>query len=176
MPEQPSLAALNIIGAAALLVADEITRAVEAESGLAAISVAALVSIAHAPGEPIDFLAKSLHRSHSAVVRLVATLVDQGYAEKRAAPDGRAVSLELTRSGRLVVKKVLARRQQTLQRLFGTLPSTQVNLLEKAARRLIEAGATDELQAMWICRLCDGEACDPCPMSIFEQEPEGAEP
>ena len=173
MPAQPSLAALNVIGAAALLVADDIIQAVEAETGLAAISAAALVSIAHAPGAPIDYLAKSLRRSHSAVVRLVATLVDQGYAEKHAAQDGRAVSLALTRAGRQVVKKALARRQETLQRLFASLPSAQIDALEKAARTLIDTQVTDELGAMWICRLCDGEACDPCPMAVLEDEPVG---
>ncbi len=169
MPDQSSFAALNVIGAAALLIADEMTHAVEAETGLAVISAAALVSIAHAPGEPIDFIAKSLRRSHSTVVRLIASLVEQGYVEKRSAVDGRAVSLELTRSGRAVVRKTLLQRQEVLQSMMEPFSTTEVGRLEAASRRLIELHATDEIRAMWICRLCDGEACDPCPMQVLEQ-------
>lgn len=168
-----SPAALNVIGAATLLVADEITRVVEEETGLAAISAAALVSIGHAPGEPIDFLAKSLRRSHSAVVRLVSALVDQGYVEKRASTDGRAVSLELTRAGRGVARKALQRRQEVLGQLLQPFSGAEITRLETAARRLIETRATDALQAMWICRLCDGEACDPCPMEALDTDTAG---
>lgn len=162
-----SATALNLIGAATLLIADELTTAVEEESGLAAISAAALVSIAHAPGEPIDYIARSLRRSHSAVVRLVAALVEQGYVEKRASSDARAVSLELTRSGRQTVRRVLARREAVLRTLIQPLSAAERSRLESISRRLIESHTTDELQAMWVCRFCDGEKCDPCPMATL---------
>lgn len=169
MTDHPA-SALNIIGAAALLVADEMSSAVETETGLSGIAAAALISISHAPGEPIDFLAKSLRRSHSAVVRLVGTLADQGYLEKSGADDGRAVSLGLTRTGKQLVRRALKVRQDTLAKLFGSFSGPEINKLQLLGERLIDVTVSDPLHAMWICRLCDGEACDPCPMERLGEE------
>jgi len=161
----------NLFGAASLFVADEIALAVESETGLSSITVGALVSVAHAPGESIDFLATTLRRSHSTVVRLVGGLVEQGLMSRAAGVDARVVSLELTRTGKQMVRKALATRAQVLDGLLDKLDPGERDALESLSRKLIETNVEDEAHALWICRLCDGEACDPCPMvAVFGED------
>jgi DNA-binding MarR family transcriptional regulator len=134
------------------------------ETGLNNIAVAALVSIAHAPDESIDFLATTLRRSHSTVVRLVGSLVDQGLVSRNAGVDARVVSLDLTKAGKQMARKALASRTQVLDGLLAKLDRKERDTLESLSRKLIVSNVESEAEAMWICRLCDGEHCDPCPM------------
>ncbi len=159
-----SAALSNVFGAMALFAGDRISTAVESETGLNGITVSALVSIAHAPGESIDFLATTLRRSHSTVVRLVGGLVDQGLVSRGSGVDARVVSLELTRSGKQMVRKALASRVLVLDELLSKLDPVERDTLETLSWKLISSNVEDEAHALWICRLCDGEVCDPCPM------------
>jgi MarR family transcriptional repressor of emrRAB len=160
---------LNVVGALALYAAQEIARAVEAETQLNGVAASALVTIGHAPGESIDFLARVLRRSHSAVVRLVGGLVDRGLVARSGGEDARVVQLSLTRSGKQLVRRALSRRTGALEALLEPLDASERTALAGIAHKLIVAHAGDELNAYWICRLCDGDACDPCPMSeVFD--------
>ncbi len=160
---------LNVVGALALYAAHEIASAVEDETGLNGVAASALVTIGHAQGESIDFLARVLHRSHSAVVRLVGSLVARGLVQRSGGDDARIVQLTLSRSGKQAVRGALARRNAALRALLAPLDDADRTALAGIARKLVIAHAGDELNAFWICRLCDGDACDPCPMAeVFD--------
>lgn len=160
---------LNVVGAFALFAAHEVATAVEAETDLNGVAASALVTIGHAPGESIDFLARVLHRSHSAVVRLVGGLVERGFVARSGGDDARIVQLTLTRSGKQVVRRALARRGSALRALLAPLDDAERTALAGIARKLVIANAGDATNAYWLCRLCDGDACDPCPMAeVFD--------
>ena len=82
---------VNLLGTVSLLLVDEQLDAIERATGLGPSAAAALTTIGHAPGEPIEFLRRALRRTHSSVVRLVAGLVDAGRARRGSHADGRRV-------------------------------------------------------------------------------------
>lgn len=154
----------NLFGAISLLAAEELAAAVEESTGLHIGAAAALVSIGHAPGESIDFLARVLRRSHSSVVRLVSGLVDGGLLARGASPDGRIVSLQLTAKGKQLAKAALQRRGEVMTSILAPLNRAERRKIGELASKLIAARVDDEMHAHWICRLCDGDQCEKCPM------------
>ncbi len=86
----------NLLGAVSQLAVDRQVESIAKASGLNATSAAALVTIANAPEQRIDFLHKTLGRSQSATTRLATKLEAQGFIARTDAKDARAVALVLT--------------------------------------------------------------------------------
>jgi MarR family transcriptional regulator, negative regulator of the multidrug operon emrRAB len=102
----------NLLGALALAVSDGIGEATEGQAdGLARSEPAALVTLAHYPGQSVAALAGTLGLTHSGAVRLADRLVAAGWARRVSAGPGRTLALYLTESGRLGASRVVARRQ-----------------------------------------------------------------
>lgn len=161
----PSARTGNILGALALALTDEIRAHAEGLTSIRGEAPSALVSIGHEPGCSIDFLSKALRLSHPGTVRLVDRLEGAGLIERRAASDGRAVALHLTEAGSRRRRKVLAGRQNSLDRVLATLTPAQQEQLAALAGQLLKAQRGSDLQrAYTICRLCDDRACTDCPM------------
>ncbi len=164
VPKMSVERALNLLGAAAQLCTDRQNSAISSLVGLNGTSAAALVTIGHAPGESIEFLRLALCRSHSATVRLVADLTSRGLVDRSELDDGRAVGLQLTASGERLVEKIHSARMDALSHCLKGLTSVEVNRLSALLGRLLESNVSDDGHAYQICRLCNGDACDPCPV------------
>lgn len=162
-------AGVNVIAALGLLIADRQLRAVEQSTGLTGGAAAVLVLVGHAPGQSIDFLRRVLNRSHSAVVRMVGNLTGQGLLERGGTDDGRAVALRLTEHGRKVVSTALTERNRSVAGLLAVLTPREAGTLERLAGKLLASAVSDERSAFYICRLCDGDACNDCPVeAVFD--------
>src|SRR5260370_19059845 len=121
MSESYSRAA-NLLGALALAVADRLRDATERrDDGLAASEPAALVTVAHYPGQSIVGLGATLGLTHSGAVRLADRMEAAGLVRRTASGQGRTVALHLTEPGSLAARQVLARRQAAVGQLVGVL-------------------------------------------------------
>ena len=155
----------NLLGAAAQLVVDGQMVAIEDTTGLNPTEMAALITIINEPDQPIDFLHKAIKRSHSATVRLVAKLVDRQLITKiQSAQDGRGMALAATKSGEKLVASALRSRRSTLNGLLTFLSTDEQAMLDGLLAKLLAASVVDELNAYQICRYCDADACDVCPV------------
>src|SRR5579863_1407028 len=112
----------NLLGALALAVSDRLGEAAErGDDGLTASESAALVTLAHYPGQPIVALGRTLRLTHSGAVRLADRMEAGGLVRRAASGHGRALALRLTRQGQEAAMQVLARRQAAAEELVGLL-------------------------------------------------------
>jgi MarR family transcriptional regulator, negative regulator of the multidrug operon emrRAB len=160
----------NLVGAWALAVADRLGEATSAAAGRRGRAPAALVALHEfAGGGTIDDLSHVLGLTHSATVRLVDTLVDDGHVARRyRAGDRRSVALALTASGRAAARRLIRARAAAVEATLDGLSEAQrrslMTLVERltgdvAALRLEERRQGVTPAGGWLCRLCDFDAC-----------------
>jgi MarR family transcriptional regulator, negative regulator of the multidrug operon emrRAB len=150
----------NLLGALALAVCERLGSATAGPAGrLPASEPAALVTLAHYPDQSIDVLAQTLGLTHSGAVRLVDRLEAAGLVRRAPAGSGRTLALRLSAEGRRAARKVLARRQETLEQLLEALDAEDVSRLEGIGERLLAMLTTDRRSAHHICRLCNEGVC-----------------
>jgi DNA-binding MarR family transcriptional regulator len=156
--------AANLLGALALAVSDRLREAIEGDAGgLGAGEPAALVTLAHYPGQPIVSLGRTLGLTHSGAVRLADRMESAGLVRRTASGQGRAVALVLTDRGRRAAAGVLARRRAAAEDLARLLGPGEAEALARLAERLLAALSTDRASALRLCRLCDEPVCDAGP-------------
>ncbi|GJM14608.1 MAG: MarR family transcriptional regulator [Pseudohongiella sp.] len=161
----------NLLGAVAQLVSDRQAQAIDQAVGLNGSSAAALITIGNAPEQRIDFLYKVLGLSQSATTRMVAKLETQGLIKRAQTQDGRTVSLVLSAKGKRTVKTILEARDKALFNCLGYLTAAEQGEIDGLLAKLLAASVIDEHQAFQMCRFCNGDDCDPCPVEeVFEQE------
>jgi MarR family transcriptional repressor of emrRAB len=160
--------AANVLGSLALAVTDRIREATEQPGdGLAASAPAALVTLAHYPGQSVRALARTLGLTHSGAVRLADRLEADGLVRRAPAGQGRTLALRLTEAGSRAARQVLARRREAVERVAGVLDPGEAELLCRLASRLLTGLTTDRASAFRLCRLCDEPLCmrdDGCPV------------
>lgn len=155
----------NVIGAVALMVADEMVRATSAAAPEEGPAAAALALVGHVPGLSIRALAAGVGLSHAGAVRLVDRLVAGGLVERRGdAHDGRTRALHLTPAGAAASGAVLAARDGVLAGALAALRPDEVALLAALSERVLRARLRDADHAYRICRLCADAACTDCPV------------
>jgi MarR family transcriptional regulator, negative regulator of the multidrug operon emrRAB len=154
---------LNLLGAAAVGLADRIAAATEETLGESATAVAALVTVAQYPGTSIEELRHALGLSHSATVRVVDRLAARGLVTRGAAERGPAVALAPTAPGTRLAAQLLGVRRRVVSEVAGELPADVREALETLLDRLTVDPATGDR----ICRLCDVASCpqDRCPVA-----------
>src|SRR3954470_18962104 len=96
----------NLLAAAAVRIADLIHVETSVRAGRGAQAPAALVTLLRPLERPIEELRHVLALSHSATVRLVDRLVEDGLVERAPGRDGRTVAPRLTGSGRVAALAV----------------------------------------------------------------------
>lgn len=95
-PEDARLA--NLLGAVALGLTDAAVADVAAQADLDTTSATALVAMLDlARSGSVQRLSRLVGISHSGAVRMVNRLADAGFVERRAGPDGRTITVALTR-------------------------------------------------------------------------------
>jgi DNA-binding MarR family transcriptional regulator len=151
----------NVIGAAALLLADRMRAAVEASTDFRGETASALTALlAWGDGLPIEGLASGLHLSHSRTVRVVDALEARGDVVRRADPaDRRRAVVTLTAQGRRAAQRVLKARAAALQDALSSLSGAEVRSLARAGATLLAEAATTRTEARHLCRWCDVAVC-----------------
>lgn len=159
---------VNIFGAMALGVTDQVRSATGSGMQLGGEAPAALVMIGHVPGLSIDQLGRVVRLSQAGTVRLVDRLASAGLAERRAAPnDRRMVALYLTALGDTQRRALLDRRRQALREVLDAVTVEDLAALERVADAVLQQIPGDAQGALTICRFCNKSDCADCPMNIF---------
>jgi DNA-binding MarR family transcriptional regulator len=154
------LRAANLLGALALAVSDVIREATEQQAdGLTRSEPAALVTLAHYPGQPVGTLGRTLGLTHSGAVRLADRLEACGRVCRTSPGRGRTLALYLTEAGHQAAMRVLARRRVAVEQLVSRLTPDESAALERLMGRLLTAMTTDRASAHRLCRLCDEPMC-----------------
>lgn len=156
--------AANLLGALALAVSDRLREAAEdPRDGLAASEPAALVTLAHYPGQSVLSLGRTLGLTHSGAVRLADRMQAGGLVRRAGTGQGRLLALHLTEHGQQMTRRVLDRRQAAAEQLASALNPAETTALEQLAGRLLAAITTDQASARRVCRLCDEPLCASVP-------------
>lgn len=155
----------NLIGAAALALADEIMRASSETAPEGGPAAAALALIRHEPGLSVRSLAAGVGLTHAGTVRLLDRLDSLGLIERRLhATDGRTRAIHLTALGQSSCANVLEARDRAVSRGLAALTREEQTTLSELAERMLRANLEDEPHAYRTCRLCDYSACKNCPI------------
>lgn len=162
----------NVVGAFALSLSDALLKATQLKSPKS-ISAAGLTLIGHVPDITIYELSFGLGLSHPGTVRLVDRMAADGLVtRKRSTTDGRAITLSLTDAGKTVEERILLSRREVLHDALSSLSSTELETFSTISAKLIAEMLTDEETALKICRLCDIDQCNNCPVDdeLLRQE------
>jgi DNA-binding MarR family transcriptional regulator len=159
--DRPALA--NVLGAVALVVTDEMSRAVVAAADQVRGSVTDAATLAafaqFLDGATLDRVHRVLGLTPSGAVRLVDRLEAAGLVVREAGSDGRSRAVRLTESGRDRARAVHAARSSYLTRLVGGLSDDEVVLLQDLLGRVMADVVEEKEGGAWTCRLCDLQAC-----------------
>jgi MarR family transcriptional regulator, negative regulator of the multidrug operon emrRAB len=158
----------NTFAALVVAVSDGILKEISDRWQLGASDAAALVVLSRVP-QRIDGVSRQLGLSHSATVRLVDRLVDNGFAVRGRGGDGRSVAVRLTPAGKRRAKSVLAERERVVGRALAGLSKADRAALARIVDQLLEEQGVDWLTTLRICRFCDIPGCEheaPCPAAV----------
>ncbi|WP_195210376.1 MarR family winged helix-turn-helix transcriptional regulator [Actinomarinicola tropica] len=149
----------NLLGALATSLSDEIDRVTTDAAGHGASGPAALSLLMRRPGCTIEVLRSHIGLSHSATVRLVDRLVDDGLVVRRPGGDDREVAVHLTARGRRRALRVHEQRRAVLGRALAGLSVSDRRHLELLLDRVLRTEAVVHEDPQTICRLCEVPVC-----------------
>ena len=138
----------NLLGALAGHVDHLLMRQLRQHPNQTDSSAAALNALGFYEGCSNSRLSQALHLSHTATVRLVDKLEQEGLVESRGGQDKRSVALFLTERGRGRAREILTARCQALEGVLFALSAqeqeTLSGLLEKLLSNQVKAAGDDE--------------------------------
>lgn len=158
----------NLLGAAALAISGAVEAALLARHGRSEAANAALAIMLQWPPRSIGHLARVLHRSHSATVRLIEELETEKLVAKNSGTDRRAVVATLTADGRREARRVVAARAGVLDGILEGLTAEDRRDLARLLEKILPLLTPDRDACDHICRLCELAACpqDRCPVEL----------
>jgi MarR family transcriptional regulator, negative regulator of the multidrug operon emrRAB len=156
----------NLVGALAGAIGDRLQQRQKAHPNETDSSLVALNLLSGFEGCSNVELSQAMKLSHPATVRLLDKLEAAGWVERGPGEDRRSVSLSLTTAGRKRVRQIARERGIALAKIVDRLSEQQRRNLDDIAQTLLRSMTTSELEAAYICRLCDDGACPPetCPV------------
>lgn len=159
---------LNVIGAFALALADDLKDAMQELAEGNESACAALVVIGQESGLSVDRLSKILGLSQPGTVRLVDRLAGDHLVERKSGADRRSVALRLTEAGKRQVKSLLIGRRHALSEALRQLDAGERQVLAAIAEKVLRGLGHSEVECDRRCRLCDGDTCpdQTCPMAV----------
>jgi MarR family transcriptional repressor of emrRAB len=140
----------NLVGAFAVALSDRLQ--VNSDS-------AALVSLDERGPLTVEFLRRVIGLSHSATVRLVDRLSDDGLLTRAAGPDARTVSVRLTARGRRRAAALRKNREQLLREALAPLSKAERLEFGRLVGSVLAEITTGRWQARFTCRFCDHRVC-----------------
>ena len=158
----------NLLGAAALAIADTVAGAIDMAEGHSETAKAALAVMLQWPPRSIGHLARVLRRSHSATVRLIEELESRGLVAKHPGDDRRAVVVKLTARGRREAQRIVAARGGMLDSMVARLENAERRELTRLLEKILPMLTPDREACDHICRLCELTACPQgrCPVEL----------
>jgi DNA-binding MarR family transcriptional regulator len=156
----------NLLAALATDITERVQDALKTHPSQTDSTFAALNIMGFWDGITNAELARALHLSHTATVRLVDKLEQQGLVEARGGDDRRATHLYLTASGTRAAQPALRARCVAVDGYLGALTKAEEAQLAGLLAKLIRPLARDDMAISHFCRLCDFTVCpdDQCPM------------
>ena len=156
---------VNIFGALALAVADDLLAEAQKQAPEPGPAAAAVSLLRHEPGMSIDQLRRGLPLSHPGTVRLVDRLTQDGLViRQKSARDRRAVSLNLTQAGERACTKIRAARGVSVAKALDALNAQERATMGVLVEKMLSALVLGEEHAYAVCRLCDEAVCKKCPV------------
>lgn len=155
----------NVVGALALALSDPLHRDTLAQAPEPGPAAAAIALIGHEPGLTIEQLRRALRLSHPGAVRLVDRLAKDGLVERRVSlDDRRAVALHLTPIGETSFTAILTARRTSIAYALKSLSGEEREIFGRLAEKLLGSRIQDVDKAYQVCRLCDRQSCETCPV------------
>jgi MarR family transcriptional repressor of emrRAB len=165
----------NMLGALALAITDSLRAETEGLVGRSGAAAGALATIAQFPDRSVEFLRRAVGLSHSAAVRLVDQLVDDGLVLRRPSGRGPAVSLTPTEAGRSRARAILGRRKEVLAHALAPLSADEADALAAMLDKVLAQVAADP--GTTVCRLCNQQQCRARGCPVVQRQAElGAPP
>jgi MarR family transcriptional regulator, negative regulator of the multidrug operon emrRAB len=157
---------LNVIGAFAMAVADDLKDAMQDLADGNESACSALIVIGQESGLSVDRLSKILRLSQPGTVRLVDRLAEAKLVQRKTGSDRRSVALRLTDAGKRQVKSLLLGRQHALSEALRGLDNWERSTLSAIASKVLRGLEHSAVECDRRCRLCDDGACpdEACPM------------
>jgi len=150
----------NLLGALALVVADQMADATAAAAGRADSAPAALAALLHFMDRPtVDQLRQVLGLTSSGTVRLLDRLAESGYVARSEGRDRRSAAIVLTEAGRSAAQRVCRARATVLDQATVALTAGERAQLDALAGRMLVGMMRPPGAVRWICRLCDTGIC-----------------
>ena len=154
----------NVLGALALVVADELGRAVTTalsdERPASVTDAATLSALAQfLDGATVDRVHQVLGVTPSGAVRLVDRLEAAGLATREPGPDRRSRAIRLTADGHDRARAVGAARSTYLAGIVGDLSPDEVAVLRTLLAKVMAGVVAAKHGGAWTCRLCDLTGC-----------------
>ncbi len=154
----------NVLGALALVVADQIADATAEAAGRADSAPAALAALLHFLDRPsVDMLRQVLGLTSSGTVRLLDRLAEAGYIERQEGTDRRSTAVVLTGAGRTAAEEVCRARADVLDRATAVLSPAERSDLDRLVGKMVIGMMRGPGAVRWICRLCDTGVCRGAP-------------
>lgn len=155
----------NILGAFANSIADAVLQAAEHEVKVSGPSAAAIALIKLEPGISIETLRNGLRLTHGGTVRLINRLENGALVRRKTSTsDRRAVSLYLTENGEVTCARLHDSRHRVLAEALSVLSEEEKKNLEVVVEKILKTSVRTIEHAYAVCRLCDGDACEDCPL------------
>ena len=150
----------NVLGALALVVADQITAAAAHAAGQSVSAATALSALTHFLDRPsLDRLHSVLGLTPSGAVRLVDRLERDGYVRRDAGADARSITVTLTPAGSRIARRLRERRDDLLIDILHPLDAAEQQVLGELLGRLLVGMMREPGATRWGCRQCDLAAC-----------------
>ena len=162
----------NLLHAMATAIADRQLSAMTETVELSPTAIAVVLTLGQYTRQSLTDLATITALSHSATVRLVDRLEQEGLVERGKDKQGRSVPVSLTATGQETYTRLRRKQSEALTRLLDPLSQDDKNALTRVAERLLtqltDAGASRD----HICRYCDEAVCiqTGCPVEISHQK------
>jgi DNA-binding MarR family transcriptional regulator len=154
----------NVVGALALVVADQIADATSEAAGRADSAPAALAAMLHFLDRPsIDLLRQVLGLTSSGAVRLIDRLSEAGLVERQEGADRRSTAVVLTPAGRAAAERVCQARAGVVDRAMSPLTAAERAELGRLTGKMMVGMMRGPGAVRWICRLCDTGICRGAP-------------
>ena len=145
----------NLMGALALVIADQAADAMAEAGGRPESSAAALSALLHFLDAPsVDLLRQAEH-----LAQQIDRLEESGHVRRGPGEDGRSVSVTLTEPGRAAAERVTEARAGVLQRALVVLSPQERRAFERLAGKVLVGMMRGPGAVRWICRLCDTGVC-----------------
>ncbi|MGV2980624.1 MarR family winged helix-turn-helix transcriptional regulator [Camelimonas sp. ID_303_24] len=156
----------NMLGALAIVLADDLREAVNVALATTGETAAAIIMLGAHPGLTIREIAEALGISHSGAVRLIDRLERDGLVRKKAGTDARTMLVELSSEGLAQRKMALRERGEVLDRAVSLLDAHEAEFLGRTLDKLLRGLLTRPEHGYRYCRMCDEDKCVPncCPV------------